>query len=200
MAISLTDDETIDPADARKAELLAQYPDWRVTDPGKFESESIETIYFYELMLDGVSDESIELERDCFADIFVIDDEDRVRWELHADTAYVMLETSEQGFVSLTELTEKEYTRLQAESTDAVGPQEDDITTSDHRTFYQGGKLAFALIPCGDSFRLGKQGRLLSSQTYPTVESAVRAYMERTNYWPNCWWISDHGNAHRIEL
>jgi hypothetical protein len=80
-------------------------------------------------------------------------------------------------------------------------PQEDDLTTRDHRTFYQNGKAAFALIECTDgSFRLAKQGQLLARDTFPTVESAVRAYMELTNYHTDCWFISDHGNAHLMDL
>jgi hypothetical protein len=88
-----------------------------------------------------------------------------------------------------------------ASDSEPTEPQEDDLTTRDHRTFYQNGKAAFALIECTDgSFRLAKQGQLLARDTFPTVESAVRAYMELTNYHTDCWFISDHGNAHLINL
>ena len=54
-------------------------------------------------------------------------------------------------------------------------PLEGDITTEDHEHWYSYGKLVVE----GD-------------------EHDVRAYMEKSKFWPDVWWISDHGNAHRI--
>ena len=28
----------------------------------------------------------------------------------------------------------------------------------------------------------------------------VKQHMEKEGYWPNAWFISDHGNAHLIDL
>lgn len=30
------------------------------------------------------------------------------------------------------------------------------------------------------------------------VERKVKAWMEEQEYWPNVWFVSDHGNAHLI--
>lgn len=54
-------------------------------------------------------------------------------------------------------------------------PEEGDITTEDHHKWYQYGKLYVT----GD-------------------EDDVRAKMDEERFWPNLWWISDHGNAHLI--
>ena len=54
-------------------------------------------------------------------------------------------------------------------------PDDDDITTSDHQNWYQSGKLYFK----GD-------------------EMGLRQKMNADQFWPNLWFISDHGNAHLI--
>lgn len=56
-------------------------------------------------------------------------------------------------------------------------PEEDDITTTDHRRWFQSGKLYFT----GD-------------------EEGLKRKMEADHFWPNVWFISDHGNAHLITL
>ncbi len=61
-------------------------------------------------------------------------------------------------------------------------PQDDDYTTEDHIRFYQNGKLAFTVRADGDHV------------------AALRAHMEQEQFWPNAWFISDHGNAHLIDL
>jgi hypothetical protein len=59
-------------------------------------------------------------------------------------------------------------------------PGEDDLTTSDHRHFYQYGKL------------------VLEVEEDQECEPALKAYMDKEGFWPDAWFISDHGNAHRI--
>ncbi len=82
-------------------------------------------------------------------------------------------------------------------------PQEGDLTTEDHEMFYQNGRLVldgrnktsgiyYAWIgPGKPQERMGP---------FETVERALRAYMDRTQFWPNVWFISDHGNAHLMDL
>ena len=89
-------------------------------------------------------------------------------------------------------------------------PQEGDITTSDHETFYQDGRAVFEVAETVDgSYMLLMSGFQVGGNvdrsgagnaTYSTIEAAVRAYMDRVQYWPNVWWMSDHGNAHRMDL
>jgi hypothetical protein len=61
-------------------------------------------------------------------------------------------------------------------------PEEGDYITEDHCQFYQYGKLVLELEPEDDHV------------------AALRAHMEKNQFWPDAWWISDHGNAHRIDM
>lgn len=61
-------------------------------------------------------------------------------------------------------------------------PEEGDITTTDHVHFYCNGKL----IPID----------LTVDSSTEDMWKALRGYMAATHYWPNVWFISDHGNAH----
>jgi hypothetical protein len=68
-----------------------------------------------------------------------------------------------------------------------LGPDEEDIVTDDHIHFYQSGKRVLTL-----------------SVTTTGVDrcsmwKALDDYMKQSNFYPNVWWISDHGNAHRME-
>lgn len=60
--------------------------------------------------------------------------------------------------------------------------QEDDITTQDHCLFYQYGKP------------------ILNLNIEDDHVEALRTYMENEGFWTNVWWISDHGNAHLIDM
>ena len=60
---------------------------------------------------------------------------------------------------------------------DPSEPEEGDLTTEDHRVFYSGGKKAFAVGEDED------------------WRQAAREWMDREQFWPNVWLISDHGNA-----
>ena len=61
-------------------------------------------------------------------------------------------------------------------------PEEGDYTTEDHRHFYQFGKLVVT-VPDDD----GYDWRVFVSE-----------HMEQEEYYPNVWFISDHGNAHLL--
>lgn len=83
-------------------------------------------------------------------------------------------------------------------------PGEDDITTTDHLKFYQSGRLVIdadikrnAFDPHRFFLNTSKGQRIAETDDY---RAAVRVFMEIEQYWPNCWFISDHGNAHLIDL
>jgi hypothetical protein len=61
-------------------------------------------------------------------------------------------------------------------------PLEDDLITYDHVHWYQYGRLALVTADETD-FR-----------------AALRAHMDADAFWPNVWFISDHGNAHIIDI
>lgn len=60
-------------------------------------------------------------------------------------------------------------------------PEEGDLITYDHREIYQDGRLVLETTP-------------------ETFERDVRAFMDREQFWPDVWFISDHGNAHLLSL
>lgn len=64
-------------------------------------------------------------------------------------------------------------------------PEEGDITTSDHKEFYQYGKLW-----------LGLTGEFTTAE----MNAAIRDKMHREQFYPAVWFISDHGNAHLMTL
>lgn len=100
-----------------------------------------------------------------------------------------------------------------ADDPELAGPQDSDITTEDHATFYQAGKVVLRMIEdsTGESWEyrdythadangVRSGARYLPLGRFATVEQAIKAYMVKTEFWPNVWFISDHGNAHLIDL
>lgn len=65
------------------------------------------------------------------------------------------------------------------------GPDESDLITEDHSRFYQNGKLAFVVDPDASHLEMSLQ---------------IGHHMKKTSYWPNVWFVSDHGNYHLITL
>lgn len=63
----------------------------------------------------------------------------------------------------------------------AKEPAEDDLVTADHIRVYSAGRLVLRTSP-------------------DTFTADVRAYMDRVSYWPDVWFVSDHGNAHLVTL
>lgn len=68
------------------------------------------------------------------------------------------------------------------EDDEPTEPDEDAITTRDDRKFYQYGKMVLSIGPDDDR------------------DDALVAYMNKEQFWPDCWSISDHGNPHLIDL
>jgi hypothetical protein len=64
-------------------------------------------------------------------------------------------------------------------------PCEGDLVTYDHRRVYEWG--------CGDhsAFLVGED---------EDFKAACRKYMDENRFWPNVWFISDHGNCHLLEV
>lgn len=72
------------------------------------------------------------------------------------------------------------YDRQQAEE----GPSEGDVTTEDHRQFYRDGDL-WLEVPANVSTSV--------------MWKRIDAKMKREGFFPNVWFVSDHGNAHLME-
>jgi hypothetical protein len=61
-------------------------------------------------------------------------------------------------------------------------PQDGDYQTEDHQRFYQYGKLVLTVPEDGDHV------------------AAIRDHMRHSGFYPSAWFISDHGNAHQIDM
>jgi len=60
-------------------------------------------------------------------------------------------------------------------------PEEGDWQTQDHEKFYSYGKLILRVSPDASTAEMWK---------------AIRVRMDKDGFWPNVWFISDHGNWH----
>ena len=61
-------------------------------------------------------------------------------------------------------------------------PEEGDYTTEDHGHFYQFGKLTVVVS---------------EDEEWPHT---LKTHMDHERFWPNVWFVSDHGNAHLIDM
>ncbi len=80
---------------------------------------------------------------------------------------------------------EEEETADEDQDDETSEPEEGDITTEDHKRFYQYGKLWLEL-----------DQDLASNE----MNASIRAQMDKDQFWPNVWFISDHGNAHPMSV
>lgn len=60
-------------------------------------------------------------------------------------------------------------------------PQEDDLVTEDHSNFYMGHKKVLTVDP---------------EATEHEMWLELIKYMKKSHFYPNVWFISDHGNSH----
>lgn len=68
-------------------------------------------------------------------------------------------------------------------------PQEGDLVTEDHQHFYEvGGTRNRPAITIPEEADRAE------------MEEALALFFDTQKFWPNVWWISDHGNAHRLEV
>lgn len=75
------------------------------------------------------------------------------------------------------------------EQEDSDEPQEEDITISPYGSL--GSRLQVSVVG-------GKPIGIFSDQD--AAEKAIKKYMDQHNFYPQVWMISDHGNAHRIQV
>lgn len=78
-----------------------------IKSPGKFEGEQIATVYFWDQMMDGAQDDTMELDGDTY-DVFSVSEEEREGFHLFVDTEFYCLQHSVYGFVYGQELTAEE--------------------------------------------------------------------------------------------
>lgn len=151
-----------------------------INRPGKFEGEPTYVEHYYELLLNGGSDETI-YDGETAIEVFGVAPEDVLLFPDLDGVANILLWIDESGFCNSRQMShaDLEAFRAECEATDDDDepnePQEEDITADD---------------PSGPFVYLGK--RIAANR------AELRAWMEREKYFPNVWFISDHGNAHLL--
>ena len=70
-------------------------------------------------------------------------------------------------------------------------PQEGDYVTENHINWYEAG-TGKPLLTTADPDD--------PHSSASNMVELLKQHMEEQQFWPNCFWISDHGNAHRISL
>ena len=65
-------------------------------------------------------------------------------------------------------------------------PAEGDLITIDHMNFWEEGGI--------------KKGPVVQVAEGEPWEPHVRAWMEKEGFYPNVWFLSDHGNPHKLSL
>lgn len=65
---------------------------------------------------------------------------------------------------------------------DEFEPEEGAYTTSDHQSFFQFGRLAVVVGEGAEWAHVQKE------------------HMDQEQFWPNVWFVSDHRNAHLLDM
>lgn len=104
----------------KRSEILAQYDvdsHGIIHSPGKFEGEYLYAPYFSDADMEGCSEILASMEdAGEYAALIEVQPEDRTEFpELEPDTAFILLCESDQGFVSVRELTAKQADKVRAD-------------------------------------------------------------------------------------
>ena len=85
-----------------KQEILKMYDskDGYITSPGKFESEPLYVVYFWDFAMCCGEDETIYNEDDTITSKFIVTDDDRKHFPELKDVKEVFLSEDSQGFVN----------------------------------------------------------------------------------------------------
>lgn len=154
----------------------------RITSPGKFEGEEDYAPYFYEQMLDGMVDEEFDTV-DGVVDVFRVTPDDRREFPQLRGRDKVAFLNTDQGFYTEVEVPTEE--EMEEESSNHP-PDEDELRESAvlSDTSYRGGTTATW------------SGKSLGSFTeFDDALDALRERAEGEGYWPNLYYINDHGNV-----
>lgn len=108
---------------ARKADTDDKQAPKYLAPLGKFEGEHWRTVHYYDAVMNGFADEPLYDGERMAADILEVTDDERVAFRFGVDIAFVALWHSESGFVSMQELTAKDYDELRAQYETNEGEQ-----------------------------------------------------------------------------
>lgn len=132
-----------------------------------------------------------------------MNDEDSVEWEVVADARTVYKGRDEASARMAYEVHVEEakatfgtgVTLLRGgDCVECWGPEktepaEDDLTSNDHVHWYQYGKLVLTTADPDDPHTPADD-----------MVERINAFMEKSQFWPEAWWCSDHGNWNRVVL
>lgn len=109
---------------------------------------------------------------------------------LHRNHGYIVSEDS-QGFFDYTyyetkEEAEKVFGRIESDIQEDAGPQPEDICIESNGFHYSVGII---------------EGKHIGEYAdYADAKNAAREWMKENQFWPNVWFVSDHGNASIITI
>lgn len=82
---------------------------------GKFEGEPFYVMYYWDRVMNGWHDEPFYCPTgEVAADVLEVSDDERAAFDLDPGTAFILLWQSDAGFVSLDQITPREYDRYRA--------------------------------------------------------------------------------------
>lgn len=82
---------------------------------GKFEGEPFYVMYYWDRVMNGDHDEPFYCSTgEVAADVLEVSDDERAAFDLDPGTAFILLWQSDAGFVSLEQITPREYDRYRA--------------------------------------------------------------------------------------
>ena len=71
-----------------------------VKNPGRFEGEHYSTVLAYDMVTNGAQDDTLDWPDGSVTDVIILDDELRRLWDIDVGEVYMLIEQSDQGFVS----------------------------------------------------------------------------------------------------
>lgn len=113
----------------KRVEIETEYTvkDGVINNPGKFEGEMLYAPYFYDCSNDG--EFLCGLDDGEYVALVEVDDDDREQFpEIDAATTFIKVRESEQGFVSVTELTDALADKVRA----LYAPDDDEADDDDN--------------------------------------------------------------------
>jgi hypothetical protein len=97
----------------------------RVKNPGRFEGEHYSTVLAYDMVMDGAQDDTLYWPDDTCVDVIALDDELRKLWGLDQGDAFMLIEQTDQGFVTGRAVDQVELDRITRECEEACEKEDD---------------------------------------------------------------------------
>jgi len=177
-----------------------------IRDLGPFQGEPLYVPFFYDLVLNGAQSGTVDHADGSVTDYFnLCDDERTALGPEYASDAILTIRVSNSGFVSSETATQEEFDRWEAEQASECAepdeldePDEPDTDEPDEPNEPDEGDYILSDSgPLGSRTSVGVYpGRHVGEfDSTEDAEDAVRAEAHKEQFWPDVWFVSDHGNA-----